>query len=857
MRHGKGLPMKTRYLLLTLLTTACLSLPLLAADATDDFSTRTENIPSDLTLLNMGELTDVRFAPDPAMLYDGRAMTLYTTLSEAIAARQTVVDIRALGYTDTAELDALLSQMLNAAPLWNPVSDAVIYRVENGIIASVTLSYPVEWNGTTISTIEEGIAHALSGITDTMSDLEKMLYLHDYLVREVDYDLSDVFPGYVYRPEGVFVHRSAVCQGYAEAYSLLLTRLGYTSRVVSSSAMNHAWNMVLLDGTWYHVDVTWDDPTNGFDGDFCRGGYVRHDYFLKSDAEMRDLEHSGWSSTVTADVSGSYEGYCFRDGEGMMNYKDGYWYYKQADTIRRAKVDGSDAVDASITLKKQYVFLHDGLLYYTDGVFIYAMDTDFSDPRKVDFADYPVVNLFLKLDTLQYWEWDEDNVLYTRTVDLSGAADKLFTIDDVEYGLRSDGTAAVLSYAGTAEDLTIPARANGCPVTAIGAGAFKSNTTLKSVTLSEGIQVIGDNAFQFSNLVQITLPEGLTSIGSHAFYNCNFVARYVFPSTLRKLGASAFAYNQKLRDVFFLGDVPADFGKDAFQTWADYTPPTLHYAIGTSGWTKPTWTSPDGTVYSTSPFDPAVLTDPHACGDNAFWAYDNGTLTITGSGAMWNYSVDGMPWQEYGTEIQAAVVAEGITHIGSDAFRGMGTLQTVTLPGSLLSIGDYAFMQTGISSLKLPASLQSIGNYAFWNCWDIESVTLPASVSSLGDYAFRHAYHLKEVFFRGDTPASFGKVVFPETTVLYYIEGKSGWTTPTWTAPDGTEYTTATFVPETEAVPGDINGDGVFDYADITKLYACYTGKAVADADLCDYNGDGAFDYYDVTRLYADYRRMA
>ena len=190
MRHGKGLPMKTRYLLLTLLTTACLSLPLLAADATDDFSTRTENIPSDLTLLNMGELADVRFAPDPAMLYDGRAMTLYTTLSEAIAARQTVVDIRALGYTDTAELDALLSQMLNAAPLWNPVSDAVIYRVENGIIASVTLSYPVEWNGTTISTIEEGIAHALSGITDTMSDLEKK---YAYI------DASDFEAGHTYR----------------------------------------------------------------------------------------------------------------------------------------------------------------------------------------------------------------------------------------------------------------------------------------------------------------------------------------------------------------------------------------------------------------------------------------------------------------------------------------------------------------------------------------------------------------------------------------------------------------------------------------------------------------------------------
>lgn len=234
MRHGKGLPMKTRYLLLTLLATTWLSLPLFAADAADALPARTESIPSDLTLLTLGELADVRFAPDAALLYDGREMTLYTAMEEAIAAQQTVVDIRALGYTDTAELDAILSQILNAEPLWNPVSDAVLYRRENCTIVSVTLSYPVETNATTISTIEEGVAHALSGVTDTMSDLEKMLYLHDYLVREVDYDLSEVFPGYVYRPEGVFVYRSAVCQGYAEAYSLLLTRLGYESRCLLS-----------------------------------------------------------------------------------------------------------------------------------------------------------------------------------------------------------------------------------------------------------------------------------------------------------------------------------------------------------------------------------------------------------------------------------------------------------------------------------------------------------------------------------------------------------------------------------------------------------------------------------------------
>ena len=834
MRRGKGMPMKTRYLLLTLLATVCLSLPLHAADATDAATARSDTIPSDLTLLRLGELADVRFAPDAAMLYEGREMTLYAVMEEAVASRQSVVDIRALGYADPVELDTMLSQILNAEPLWNPVSDAVVYQMEDGVIVSVALSYPDELNATTISTIEEGVSHALSGITDTMSDLEKMLYLHDYLVREVDYDLSEVFPNCVYHPEGVFVYRSAVCQGYAEAYSLLLTRLGYESRVVSSSAMNHAWNMVKLDGAWYHVDATWDDPTNGFDGDFCRGGYVSHGYFLKSDTEMKSLSHYGWSSSVTADVSDSYAGYCFRDGDGMMNYKDGYWYYKQSDTLRRARVDGSEAVDASITLEKRYVFLYDDLLYYTDGTFVYAIDTAFTNPHKVDFADYGVENLFVKLDTLQYWEWDDNNVLHTRTVDFNGAADKLFTIDGVEYGVRSDDSATVLSYSGAAEELTIPASANGHPITTIGQGAFKRNSTLTNVTLSEGIQTICDEAFQYARIAKITLPEGLTTIGNYAFYNCNAITRYVFPSTLRTIGNAAFQYNQNLSDVFFRGDVPETVGEKIFLTWDNMPSVTIHYASTSNGWTTPTWTAPDSSTYASSPYDPVLFDTPYACGDTVRWSFENGTLSITGSGKMWNCSAQETPWNAYRNEIREVRVLNGVTHIGS-----------------------FAFYQSDLSSLSLPGSLVSIGKNAFFNANNLTNVTIPASVATLDVGAFRFCYYLKDVFFLGDVPTTFGANAFQSSTILHYVEGKSGWTTPTWTAPDGTEYTTATFVPETEAVSGDINGDGVFDYADITKLYACYIGKATVDADLCDYNGDGVFDYYDVTRLYADYRATA
>ncbi len=57
-------------------------------------------------------------------------------------------------------------------------------------------------------------------------------------------------------------------------------------------------------------------------------------------------------------------------------------------------------------------------------------------------------------------------------------------------------------------------------------------------------------------------------------------------------------------------------------------------------------------------------------------------------------------------------------------------------------------------------------------------------------------------------------------------------------------------------VPGDINGDGVFDYYDVTELYAAYQSGEV-DADTMDVNNDGVVDYYDVAKLYAAYRGTA
>ncbi len=107
-------------------------------------------------------------------------------------------------------------------------------------------------------------------ITDDMSDYEKALVLHDYLITFADYDTeaADRF-----QPEGVLLHGGGVCQSYTLAYQMLLNAVGITND--TETGTDHIWNMVQLDGKWYHIDCTWDDPTGG--------GNENHDFFCVTD----------------------------------------------------------------------------------------------------------------------------------------------------------------------------------------------------------------------------------------------------------------------------------------------------------------------------------------------------------------------------------------------------------------------------------------------------------------------------------------------------------------------------------------------------------------------------------------------
>ena len=127
------------------------------------------------------------------------------------------------------------------------------------------------------------------------------------------------------------------------------------------------------------------------------------------------------------------------------------------------------------------------------------------------------------------------------------------------------------------------------------------------------------------------------------------------------------------------------------------------------------------------------------CGTNLTWTLDteSGTLTISGTGSMKNYTSDSMPWYSYSSSITTVIIEDGVTSIGNWAFRPCSSLTSVTIPNSVTSIGEGAFCYcSSLTSITIPNSVTSIGESAFYNCSSLTSVTIPNSVTSIGHSAF-------------------------------------------------------------------------------------------------------------------------
>ena len=294
------------------------------------------------------------------------------------------------------ELSALFSQLQLAGQLpWYADTYRYTYNKQDQVLQF----YPENLDETVYNRelYELRVAEILAEtVLPGMSQWQIALSLHDYLAVHCVYDESYTY----YNAYDLLVNGTAVCQGYATAYMDLLNRAGVSCVAVESEEMNHVWNLVQVDGNWYHVDVTWDDPISDHQG------RALHKYFLISDQLMQspDYEHPSWETDIScpdtrfdADVfwvdvtspvcyvSDTASYVRIYDGEGTYNI-----YRRNEETAELTYLTETELSYIDIGQGK-LGYLGDGLslwndrLYFSDMEKVYSSALDGSD-RRVEFA---------------------------------------------------------------------------------------------------------------------------------------------------------------------------------------------------------------------------------------------------------------------------------------------------------------------------------------------------------------------------------------------------------------------------------------------------------------------------------------
>lgn len=318
-----------------------------------------------------------------------------TAISDAIAAVAASVDISTYGIL-TSQIDGIFTNEISQNPAFFFLKGATYsYYSSTGIIATVNFTY--YYTSSVIQqmkvTYEASITKALTCIKPEMSDAEKTLAIHDYLILNAKYDyanfLNNTLPYISHTAYGVLALNVGVCDGYALAFKELMTRLGIPTIKVMSVTMNHTWNLVRLGSKWYHVDVSSDDPifltAQGWvNNDFDLEGSVHHKFFLLSDSAISALDYSGWAPSTNVANSKIYDGKFLNIKSGMF-WNQGYWHYNSGGNLTRSLFN----LSASSVLKTvngsdnnySYLGVFNNEIYYN----ITASDNSISEIRKCKF----------------------------------------------------------------------------------------------------------------------------------------------------------------------------------------------------------------------------------------------------------------------------------------------------------------------------------------------------------------------------------------------------------------------------------------------------------------------------------------
>ena len=339
-------------------------------------------------------------------------------------------------------------------------------------------------------------------------------------------------------------------------------------------------------------------------------------------------------------------------------------------------------------------------------------------------------------------------------------------------------------------------------VTQIGSYAFAGCSSLESINIPEGVTVIEESTFNWcSNLKSIVLPEGVTSIGETAFNGCSSLTWIDIPQSVTSIGPRAFQSCGRLTYVVIpegvtrielrtfycctsltnvvMGENVTSIGEEAFGECPGLT--HMRFEGGNKAWSAVSiesgnhclteaeihcadagmdncarcknpkadahdWSRViDGFVYCVSCGEKGREVD--RCGDLLTWTLEDGVLTISGAGKMYDFEWSGgVPWNEFKMLIKTLVIEGGVKNVGDYAFTECTNLTDVTIGSGVTIIGWDAFSECSkLAHISLPNTLNTIYFDAFEGCSSLTSVTIPNSVTLIREGAFSHCSSLTEI----------------------------------------------------------------------------------------------------------------
>ena len=326
------------------------------------------------------------------------------------------------------------------------------------------------------------------------------LNLHDWLTHNAYYDTN-----YEYYGTDIILRGYGVCDSYSKAYTLLCQTAGINViRVIGKSAGggSHAWNMIELDGSWYQVDVTWDDPVGG--PLTAVSGYEGHDYFCLNDALM-NMDHIPESPADRPDCTSLEANYHIHENQwevfGMdVTWDSGY----NLVMISRVQYfeDELNAGNTYISLEwtNRVVRIGEGGSYWT---------------RSVSQKEYI---LFAYGMNRRVWQLSDGNIVLA------------------EAGHEAGSSSVYLKVTGWDIEET------------------------GSLVLPADTETIGEEAFQRTGATTLVLPENLASIGPRAF--ANSAVRTVYIPENVQIDSSAFEGCQRLIFVTSGTGSSADYARE-------------------------------------------------------------------------------------------------------------------------------------------------------------------------------------------------------------------------------------------------------------------------------------------------------